>query len=134
MRGASAGKHCGLWPSTRLSFPSGMPSLPFWGDRGVEGSRLRDLHCPQTGDTAPDQQPRVLAGSGAPHRPLHPEPPSPAGAPTLQTLPAACSPVLSSLALGPSCFSSGIIAARRSGAPAWKPKPVQVPPGRRSGS
>ena len=65
---------------------------------------------------------------------LHPAPPSPAVAPTLQTLPAACSRVLSSLALGPSCFSSGIIAAHLSGAPAWKPKPAQASPGLRAGS
>ena len=40
--------------------------MPSWGERGVGGGRLRDLHCPQMGDAAPDTLPCVLAGSGSP--------------------------------------------------------------------
>lgn len=103
-RGAWRRQAAQAWPQ----FPQRQAQLVPRGERDVGGWPPSDRRSQRR-----LRNPAARSGLGS--GPLLPAPLAPAGAPTLRTLPAACSRTLSSPAPGPSGLSSGIIAARRSG-------------------
>lgn len=102
-RGAWRRQAAQAWPQ----FPQRQAQLVPRGERDVAGWPPSDRRSQRR-----LRNPAARSGLGS--GPLLPAPLAPAGAPTLRTLPAACSRTLSLPAPGPSGLSSGIIAARRS--------------------